>query len=355
MTTPLGPPVRIPRTKGFCRPLDQKARARTGLLLLLGVGVLSSCESTRDTPQPESRTVAEYRENAFREFNGFSPFMEMREDFFGPAEWDLSELEAKTNRQLIEEIRESPYGWGEDEPARVLASRGSPAAALLLRELPTAEDYFLSCLATILGDLPSPERDQAFLKKLREDSRNEDDFLRDDWISLMILALAVNQCHEALPILRRYADDPSEDREIRAAGRVALNVLGEPYLVKDPPYFVNRDNAAFNGQDPRTQMGVEILNDLLRHQLLATDATIAESGEFTLESVTHAGEETTLKGFLPGNGSWTLGFRNRPQQERVPLYYTWYTGNVAAGGYLGLVKKSDERWLCTFWMQVWIS
>jgi len=293
----------------------------------------------------------------FEEFN--SPRRDMfQEDLSTDAEYQasLKKSETKSTAKLLRELKEDPYFFGRGPIGRTLAARGKYAAEELIEEVRKAEDYYLCSLATILADIPSNQRDRAFLAKLRTEQSRPQDYLRDDYIPPMMIALAVNQVESATPVLQAFARRVGEDAVIVASAGIALSILGHPEPLGPAGLSYTIASDAFGpDSDREIDAQLELLTALLRHGLLAFSRTVPSSGIFEITQVHGQGETTTLSGILPSKaGTWSLEI-GKADEGRVPVFYEWHTGKLAAGGEASVLEMLDEEWRPIFWKRIWIS
>lgn len=327
---------------------------KTGNLLILFFTLALANLAVETNERPKS--FSDYERRFLPLFDDFSVYKDFKKELDEREPMDLSKHSQKSSRELLNEIRESPYGFGHDVPAIVLSSRPD-AQKLILEDFTGADDYFLWCLVNILSNMPSPQRDAAFKDMLIQKSKPTDDFLRDRHIIPMMLSLAISKKLDSIPIISKYAANESEDLDIRAHARIALNILGKPEIDNSSPFsFVFNEGISSKIKESVRDVYLEIFNDLLCHGLLLTyTGTILGKGVFKVNEVKIQEREIEFNGRLPDNaGTWRLIF-GKEKEGRAPFYYYWYTGNVSAAGFLGVVQKKEGRWLCLFWRQMFIS
>jgi hypothetical protein len=258
---------------------------------------------------------------------------------------------AKSNKELLAELKADSYEFGYDKPGRALASRGREAMPEVLAEFEDAEDYYLCCLANILAQTPSPERDRAFIRKLQDRRNNVDDFLLDDYAEAMMLALAKNGCQAAVPIIQEYARDPRLEHDLRVQAKVSLNLLrcSEPEGEPRGKYVVSPETAPILAQ-PWASRALRVLEALIDHNVFAN------SGKVTVMSISPAKKGgSMIEGKLPdGKGTWEIDFR-KGNGDRIPFRFHWYEGPKAAAQYRGLLEKRGGRWLVVRYQLLWLS
>jgi hypothetical protein len=351
------------------------------LLLSLALSPITSYAETESNSGP-SEFSTEDQESPRKSLKGFDPYdrhVEMMDRLSPREEPDMARFEAMSTKRLLRMLKKDPFGMGSDEPAQVLAGRGEEASALLLEELETADGYFLACVVSILGRIPSQARDEAFVEKIKELSTPNDAFLRDYYLAPMFWALARDKTPGAAELIRGFAENPQENRGVRADARRALGLLGEPEIVNPSTISVKFEYGDFgpgaevrigiSGMDeadsyhgvqlnPNSEDGrlaSDILYDLIRHELLATDVSIPDEGWFAVKRMIRDGKLLALDGTLPGGkGNWQL-IIGEAKNGRVPLYFEWWTGPLAAGGIFGLIEKTADTWVCRYWSAAWIS
>lgn len=257
-------------------------------------------------------------------------------------------LGERSNHALLAQLRHDPYGFGLDKPGRVLASRGAQAAPEIPKEFEQAQDYYLLCLVNILCKIPSPERDQAFLRKLEEKKTAKDDFLLDDYASPMMMALAKSHCQEALPILSEYAKAPDMDREAKTQALIALTLLGviQEENAVSCRYVISEDLKPLLNL-PWTEQALTWLDAIIAYKITA------DPGELMLSSIQE--KEGRVEGrFTNRKGTWGVTFL-KGDGNRVGFIYDWYTGPLAAAGYCGCLEKRQTGWVVTSFRCRWRS
>jgi hypothetical protein len=172
----------------------------TLLILLFFLKLVCFSEETIDQP----KALSDYEKEYYPMFQDLSVYKDHKNKLEGWKPENLSKHNRKSSRELLNEIREDPYGFGHDEPAIVLASRPD-AEKLILEELKGADDYFLCSLVNILSNMPSPERDSVFKDILTKKSKPTDDFLRHSYIIPMMLCLSVSKSPDSISIISKYS------------------------------------------------------------------------------------------------------------------------------------------------------
>ncbi len=251
-----------------------------------------------------------------------------------------------TTESLIGSLREDPYAWGNDRCGRALVSRGPEASPLLLREFETADGYYLYALANVLGQIPSGERDEAFLRKLEQKQSAVDDFLLPTYAAAMMQALAKSRCAKAVPVIRQYATDKRLFNELRTHAKVALSVLGEEFQKEagtaSPVIVIPEVEKA--SKQPFAQEALGLLRALVDNDVFEGD------GEISVTVIEPDGNNKIhLGGRLPGKGGrWTAGFQ-RAGRDKYKCKYSWYTGPKAAAWYRGVLLRKHAQWQLTSW------
>ena len=155
--------------------------------------------------------------------------------------------------------------------------------------------------------------------------------------------LADREIRDAVPLLQKFAKAGGMERETRAEARIALGRLGalEQSFLPEVPYEVGSDLPV---ESLRTQL--TLLESVLKYELLRTPLNVSEfeSGDVAT---------TVLRGTIE-EGTWYVRFGTE-QSGRVPVYYSWHTGPLAAEGYIGVLERAGDQWLVVFWQMVWIS
>jgi len=248
---------------------------------------------------------------------------------------------------LLKELKESPYDHGYGSAERRLKRIGLPALPEVLKEFEVAESYYYNSLAVVLSTMDSPERDAAFLSKLRLGAATGDQFLENWFGSTMMYTLARRGCKEVIPLIRQYA---LQDRRSATDARVCLNLLDAPLPSSDPAsLLVTEGTGQAESQDPDLSEVVEVL-------YAALDQCWDSSRPLRLSEIEREkdGVISFTGSFGERGGTWMMRV-GQPIRDKVAVYFTWYTGPLAAAGYEGRAEKRNGRWLFVRWWQSWIS
>jgi hypothetical protein len=246
---------------------------------------------------------------------------------------------------ILAELKGSPYGFGTVEER--LVKLGLPALPFILREFESAEDYFLSALTGVLATMDAPERDAAFLNKLRIGSATGDQFLEDRFDSTMMYVLAHRGVKEVIPIAQKYA---TQDRRSNVDAKICLNLLDAPLPQADP---VSLLIVGITKEEEFRETELAEVKEILY-------ATIDQCWDGTkplrLCEIGKGEKGIASFGGPLGDhgGTWEIRV-GKPEKERVSVALTWYTGPLAAAGYEGYAEKRNGRWLFTKWWMKWIS
>ena len=248
-------------------------------------------------------------------------------------------------RNILAELKASPYGFGTAEER--LVKIGLPALPFILKEFETAEDYYLSALTGVLATMDAPERDAAFLSKLRIGSATGDQFLEDRFDSTMMHVLAYRGVKEVIPIITKYA---TQDRRSNIDARICLNILDAPLPASDPASLLvvgSTQEEEFKKSDLAVQK--EIL-------FAAIDQCWDGQTPLRLCEIRRDEKGTVSFGGPRGEHGETWEFRiGKPVKDKVSVSHTWYDGPLAAEGHEGYAEKKNGRWLFTKWWMNWIS
>ena len=291
----------------------------------------------------------------FQEFDWQNEFMsEMAEEL--EDEEPVEDDGEKSSNRLLRELKKDSYSFGHGHIGRILVSRGQSVVSDLIERLPRADGYFLLSLINILSDIPSEKRDRVFIAKLEDELTEPAEFLRSTYIENMIMALAANEAKEGIAVIQRFARADNEYRTIRSSARTALNILGVPEqgLAHHRGYTIS-ETVAVKLSDGDIDGPLELLRVLLGHGLLDVSATIPDSGTFEIAVVQKGSGTIKLSGNLPEDkGTWSLVI-GTSRNGRIPIYYEWITGPVAAAGYAGVLERQDDELRVLFGIQMWIS
>ncbi len=255
-------------------------------------------------------------------------------------------------RILLSEIKEAPYDHGYGNPGQTLVRIGKPATAEILKELVDAEDYYFNALVNILSNIPSPERDEAFLKELGEFFDATDLFLAHWYVPAMMKALADNKCRKAIPILQRFAAHRKLEGNLAGHAKIALSNLESPVEAGDPEERISFADESDEWESlPDYQKMRDILLSIVDLDLLFWEPGIFEVTKVKKNKV----GGLTFKGKLPNEqGTWDLEI-GKEERQKIPVYYSCHCGPRCGVGCAGVLEYRDNRWLVVFWQQLWVS
>ncbi len=254
---------------------------------------------------------------------------------------------AKMVKDLLYELKKDPYEHGFGTAEERLKMIGLPALPYVLKEFETADLYYLNSLTVVLSTMDAPERDAAFLNKLRIGSATGDQFLENWYASSMMHTLAHRGVREVIPIIQKYA---TQNRRSNIDARICLNILDAPLPAADPASLL-------------------IIGSTQEEEFKKSD--LAEAKEILYAAIDQCWDGTkpirlceikrerkgvvSFGGPLSENGG-TWEFRvGKPKKEKVSVSSTWYGGPAAAEGKEGIAELRNGRWLFIEWWMNWIS
>lgn len=322
------------------------------VVTLLGCGFYLSYSAYGDEKSVWSRAESVLK--------GFAPYAGYLKDISEeePEQPVVNDTGEKSNENLLAELKEEPYDFGFNEPGLMLIKRGEGALKELISEFEKTDseedDYYLCSLVFILGQIPSEERDNAFIRKLKARLNQTEGFLRDTYTPAMIQFLAQNGCKDAISIISEYAVHDGFSPRITIAAKIALACLGKPVSLGD--VSGKREvvtNLKSDAEQSWAKEALGFLDILLAYDALYV-ASKSKEGKFVV-NVFGQGEKTSVvKGRLPDDkGDWSIEF-GQQKDGMIPFYYTWHEGPLKAGGWVGVLEKRDV-WHLIRYDELWIS
>lgn len=289
----------------------------------------------------------------FRDFDD-NEFYEVITDSYSDS--NIIDDRKKTNEALIEDLKKNPYEAGNNEAGWILRSRGEKVSDALINELKSGESYYLFTLVNILADIPSKERDAAFIEILKRELSTPGDHMRHSYVTTMMKALVLNSSADSISTVQRYVNDPMQAPGIRAEARVTLNIFGLYGYVRNDSLDLKLPEKSFlRISETSLSLISDIIRILLEGEFMTMSNEFPSSGTFEICSIQNHKTNIIIEGNLPSDmGTWSLEI-GAMVNGQIPIYYKWITGPKSAAGYIGVLEKREDQWRVIFWQNIWVS
>jgi hypothetical protein len=256
------------------------------------------------------------------------------------------EVAPRRVRRLARRVERDGHGylWGDAD--EILVAMGPQALPELIEMYHVAQGGYFDDLTEILAQIPGPERDKAFLKRLEEAVADPEVTTVDTDI---IDALADRGCQDAAPLIRAIAERGKALGKSASEERLALNRLGHPMPAGD-----SNDWIAFRpGLDenlPDYAALREALVALAEHGLLWDRGVCSVIGAQRLDV-----GGLRFSGAFPEDAGWWEARLSAPDADGISVIYSYYrtvSYGTSAGGFAGLLERQQDRWLPVRWRRV---
>ena len=280
---------------------------------------------------------------------GGSAWKEGGKWFIGKFRGDTSSI--KHIKYLLSEIEKYSCPDYGGISGQSLIKIGQPALPEIMKAFETAKSYNYFNLVGVLAGINSPERDKVFLRELDEFIRHKDIFLSHWSIPAMMKALVENNNIEAIPIIKKIANNKETELHIIPYAKVSLNVLGYPLPERNPDELIETSDSLKNilvKEDVKKALPVfyAVLDQTFKPStstLELTSVKCIENGVVEFKGL-----------FKSHKGFW--GIEVATINESGTLVYAYYSrGSLWGEGFKGKLVKRNGRWLVIKWLQVMIS
>ncbi len=285
---------------------------------------------------------------------------------------------------LISRILVDTYGPGVDEDTmRLLVGFGEKAMPRLIKEFEHANGYTLRNLTDVLAEIPSKQRDEVFFRRLESLNSQEQNFISNYAIRVIIDTLVRRKVDKVVPVLEKILANRPIGDEVRIRAVVALNLFNKPvaprpvdaFLVLHPslhddllkapvrntfPVFIATLDQTFQPSSTTLQLrnvSHVVSEDLV---LINKDETLSNSRCSSetlrmLKSIQPTDSVDLFSGSFPsGRGNWSVEIRSVTDSTAL-IFAKFLRGPLWGAGYLGRAEKRHARWIIVDWQMLWVN